>query len=175
MRAGCRAAARAGVLTALAVVLAACPVPDRPSTSVGHPAPDYQAVTLEGEPVSLADYRGQVVLLNVWATWCAPCRVEIPELQELQDRLGERGLRVVGVSVDGSGTQERVRRFQREVGMSYESLFDPQDRVSPTFDVFGVPATFLIDREGVIRWRHLGPLTADQPDLVEALEDALGT
>jgi cytochrome c biogenesis protein CcmG, thiol:disulfide interchange protein DsbE len=148
-------------------------VPDR--VEVGRPAPEYAATTLDGQPVQLIDLRGRVVLLNVWATWCAPCREEIPELQALHDRHSADGLEVVGVSVDGRTEAENIRRFAAELDMTYPIWHDPEDVVGTRFRTIGVPTTFLIDRDGVIVWRHMGPVRADDPTLTEALQLALAT
>lgn len=140
---------------------------------MGAPAPSYAAATLEGDTVSLEGLRGSAVLLNVWATWCAPCRHEMPELQALQDRYGGRGLEVVGVSVDRAGAADEIRSFLEEVGVTYTILHDPGERVTDLFSVYGLPATFLIDREGTVVWRRIGPLRADEAELAEVLDEIL--
>jgi len=140
---------------------------------VGQPAPDYAARDLEGAEVALADLHGRVVLLNVWATWCPPCRKEIPELQALHEEHARGGLEVLGVSVDAAGADPQVRAFMEEFGMTYTVLRDAGDRAASTFRLHGVPATFLIDREGIIRWRRLGPFEASDPELQQALAETL--
>ena len=142
---------------------------------IGAPAPAYAAASLAGDSVSLAALRGKVVLLNVWATWCHPCRDEIPELQALHERYGARGLELVGVSVDAESADEAIRAFTRDFRMTYPVWRDPAERVSAQFHVVGVPATFLIDREGVLRWRKTGPIQPGDASLVGALEEALGS
>ena len=113
------------------------------------------------------------MLLNVWATWCHPCRDEIPELEVLHQRLQGRGLEIVGVSVDVPGMEGGIRSFMKEFGMSYAVWLDPDERVSSQFRTIGVPETFLIDRAGVIRWRKIGPVRRDDPTLSAALDRAL--
>ncbi len=140
---------------------------------IGDPAPAYAARTIEGNPVSLVDLRGRVVLLNIWATWCHPCRKEIPELQALFEREQSRGLEVIGVSIDAGGEDEEVAEFAEKYDVTYPIWRDADGRVSTTFAAVGVPATYLIDREGVLRWSHLGPVTASEPTLTQALETAL--
>lgn len=142
---------------------------------VGEPAPLYSAQRMDGTPVGLADYRGEVVLLNVWATWCKPCRAEIPALETLHLAYAARGLVVTGVSIDAHDDTLAIAGFARELGASYMLWHDPDDRVSTTFLSIGVPSTYLIDRDGVLRWRHLGVVKADDPALLEALETALKT
>lgn len=152
----------------LASVVAAC---DARQDEEG--AVDYDAVTLVGDSVALADLRGQVVLLNVWATWCAPCRAEIPVLQDLHERRGGEGLRVVGVSVDDPSARDDVQRFSRELGMTYAIWLDPAERVSSTFRLHGIPSTIVIGKNGRERWRVVGPIEPGDPALARALDEAL--
>ena len=117
--------------------------------TVGSEAPNFTAVDLAtGDTVSLADYRGEVVLLNVWATWCAPCRQEMPSMERLQNILGPEGLNIVAVSVD-YGTRE-VREFVDELGLTFDILYDRTQRVDVTYQTTGLPESFVIDRHGVI-------------------------
>jgi peroxiredoxin len=140
---------------------------------VGAPAPSYRAVSASGDSVSLDELRGRPVLLNVWATWCHPCRDEIPELQRLHERYRGRGLELVGVSVDAAGDDDAVGAFARRYGMTYAVWRDPDEIVSATFLVVGVPATFLIDRRGVVRWKKTGPIARGDTTLVAQIERAL--
>lgn len=142
--------------------------------AVGRPAPAYAAVAFDGDSVSLAALRGWPVLLNVWATWCFPCREEIPVLQALHEQYASRGLALVGVSVDARGQEAAVRQFVSDFGMTYSLWHDPDERVQSTFLAVGVPATYLIDREGILRWRHVGPVRAGDSILHRAIELALG-
>jgi cytochrome c biogenesis protein CcmG, thiol:disulfide interchange protein DsbE len=157
----------------LAALLAGCDEIAGERVELGRPAPGYAATTLAGDSVGLHELRGQVVLLNVWATWCAPCREEIPDLQELYVRHADRGFEVVGVSVDGRNERENIRRFAESFNVSYTIWHDPDDAIGNRFRTIGVPTTFLIDRQGVLVWRHMGPVTADDASLNEALERAL--
>lgn len=159
-------------LVAAGGLIAGCDAARVPRVAVGEPAPAYSAVTLDGNPIALEDLRGRVVLLNLWATWCFPCREEIPVLQALHEQLATEGLEVVGVSIDVGGTQPQIREFADEFGVTYPIWHDPDARITNTFLAVGVPTTFLIDREGIIRWRHLGPVRADDPTLQAALADA---
>jgi cytochrome c-type biogenesis protein len=140
---------------------------------IGKPAPAYRAVAANGDSVSLAALRGKAVLLNVWATWCHPCRDEIPELQQLYERYRDRGLELVGVSVDAAGQEEAIGAFARQYGMTYPVWRDPDELVSATFFVVGVPATFLIDRSGIVRWKKTGPIAHGDSTLMAAIERAL--
>ena len=157
------------------LVGSACASPERSAPpEIGRPAPAYRAVAIDGDSVSLAELRGTVVLLNIWATWCHPCRDEIPVLQRLHETYAARGLALVGVSVDARGEERQIREFARGFGMTYPIWHDPDERVSATFLAVGVPATYLIDREGILRWRHVGPVRDGDPALARRLEEALG-
>lgn len=138
------------------------------------PAPAYEARTLDGERVALSDLEGEVVLLNVWATWCVPCRQEIPELQALHEEHAEDGLRVVGVTVDSRSAEAEVRRFIDDFGMTYDVWWDPDQTAVATFEAVGVPLTVLIDRDGRITWRHIGAFQRGDPALLRAVESSLG-
>ncbi|MEO7520727.1 MAG: TlpA disulfide reductase family protein [Gemmatimonas sp.] len=141
--------------------------------AIGAKAPSYAAHSLAGDSVSLGGLRDKVVLLNVWATWCHPCRTEIPELQELHTKYASRGLAVIGVSIDSESDEENIRQFMTEFGMTYPVWRDPGERVSARFLVLGVPTTYLIDRGGILRWRMTGPIRPGDTTLVNAIETAL--
>lgn len=121
--------------------------------NVGFPAPEFQARDL-GDTTRVArlgDYAGSVVLLNVWATWCLPCREEMPSIERLHRELGARGLKVVAVSVDDGGAEQDIRAFVQEYGLTFEILHDATGRILRDYQMIGVPETFVIDRDGVIR------------------------
>lgn len=158
-------------------ITAACASPEVASgkVEIGAPAPAYSTVSLAGDSVSLASQRGKVVLFNVWATWCHPCRAEIPELRDLHAKYKARGLELIGVSVDAGGEDDAIRAFMKDFQMEYPVWRDPDERVSAQFLVLGVPATFLIDREGILRWRKTGPIQPKDTSLTSAIERALGS
>jgi len=142
---------------------------------VGLPVPAYATVSLDGDSVSLEQQRGKVVLLNIWATWCHPCRDEIPELRAIHSRYRDRGLELIGVSVDTDGTDETIRTFMKDFQMTFPIWRDPDERISTQFLAVGVPATFLIDEEGILRWRKTGPIAPNDTSLTAAIERALGS
>lgn len=150
-----------------------CSKPSDPAELVGAPAPPYEAVNLAGEPVSLASLRGEVVILNVWATWCAPCRQEIPYLATLQAADGPKGLRVVGVSVDREADHGKVADLAPKLGISYTVWLDPNERIGGLLRSPAVPATMLVDRAGIVRWKHTGVLREATPGFRDALNAAL--
>jgi peroxiredoxin len=131
----------------------------------GDRVPSFGAPVLDGDSLHLASLAGQPVMLNVWATWCAPCREEMPQLQALHEQFGHRGLRILGVSVDSRGSEPTIRRFVEEGGYTYTILHDPADVVSREFRTSGgVPETFLIDGDGRLVRRWIGkfdPLAGD--------------
>ena len=153
--------------------LAACVAGDgstRARLDPGSPVPDFAAVTLAGDTVSLDGLRGSPVLLNLWATWCTPCRAETPYLQSLHERFADAGLEVVGVSVDSRGAREDVDAFVEEFGVTYRILHDPAMASMDIFEVLGLPATYLIAADGTIRWKRLGPVDEGDRSFEEALE-----
>jgi thiol-disulfide isomerase/thioredoxin len=118
---------------------------------------------------TLVDFRGKVVLLNIWATWCAPCREEMPALDRLQQALGGPDFEVVALSID-SGGMDAVRRFYDEIGIrALAPYVDASMRAGTALRIVGVPTTLLLDREGGERWRKVGPEKWDAPEIVQAL------
>jgi peroxiredoxin len=138
--------------------------------TVGSPAPPFEALTLDAPPArrTLADYRGKVVVLNIWATWCGPCRVEMPSIEALHREFAPQGLEVVAVSIDEPGAEEAIREFTKEYGLTFDILYDPTHRIEPAYQTSGVPETFVIGRDGVIRKRVIGATRWDS-DAVRAL------
>ena len=131
--------------------------------AVGSRAPQFTATDLaSGRVTTLADFRGTVVLLNVWATWCQPCRVEMPSLERLHRRLGGADFRVVAVSVDEQGP-DVVAKFAQDLGLSFEILHDRSGAIQRLYQTTGVPESFVIDRDGVIIKKVIGPAEWDGP------------
>lgn len=144
-------------------------------SQLGARAPQLVAQTLDGTRAELDSLVGNPVLLNVWATWCHPCRDEIPVLQALHERFGPAGLRVVGVSIDAAGRTADIGTFVREYGVTYPIWHDPDQRVMPAFSVIGVPTTVLIDAAGRVRWRKTGEVKAGDAILEAVIDSALAT
>ena len=144
---------------------------------VGSAAPDFHANTLYGPKrvKTLADYKGKVVLLNVWATWCEPCRVEMPSIEKLHREFGPEGLAVVAVSVDDPGTEDHVREFAKELGLTFEILHDPTQSTRASYQVTGFPETFIIGREGTIRKKMIGAADWSSEGNRRLVRELLGT
>lgn len=165
---------RTAVLLASLALASACILDDgRAVPHVGSPAIEYPAATLAGDTVTLASLRGNVVLLNLWATWCVPCRSETPYLEQIYQEYGDRGFQVVGISMDTRDAADDVATFVDEFGVTYTILHDPQMRGLDLYQAPGLPATFMIDREGVLRWVRYGPILEGDADFLGALEELL--
>ena len=148
---------------------------------VGSDAPDFAATDLRGRPMSVDSLRGEVVLLNIWATWCGPCREEMPSMQRLYQELGDEGLRIVAVSIDAaSGGVDAdgrpggdIAAFGREYGLTFDLWHDPSGRVARTYSTTGVPESFVIGRDGRIVRKVIGATEWDAPANVELLRRLL--
>ena len=127
---------------------------------IGSLAPNFEAATETGDPVTLAGLRGQVVLLNFWATWCGPCRVEMPEFERAYTEHSDNGFTVLAVNVEENA--EAVGGFREEYALSFPLVLDENGAINRLYGVTSYPSTFIIDRDGVIRARYFGPLTETQ-------------
>jgi len=137
--------------------------------------PSYAAKFLDGKPFDVASEKGNVVLLNVWATWCQPCRFETPELQALHRKYGDRGFKVIGVSVDNEGSDAEIKQFIDENKITYPIAFDPEGRVANVLRTTVLPTSVLIGRDGRIAWRKVGAVMPNETAAVNGLiEKALG-
>ncbi len=142
----------------------------------GSSAPDFRAVTVDGEPHgrTMADYRGKVVLLNIWATWCAPCRIEMPSIEQLHKSYARRGLKVVAISVDDPGMAPQIVDFVNQFGLTFDVLHDPEGKIREQYQTTGYPETVIIGRDGVIRRKLIGASDWNSPAtraLIERLLD----
>lgn len=133
------------------------------SRSAAHPlrpgaaAPDFELPALSGGSESLARYRGRVLFVNFWATWCTPCREEAPALQVLHERLRDEGFSVLAISIDDAGARAKVEAFAEGLGLDFPILLDPSQDVYGAYQVYGVPETFAVDRAGRVVERFIGP------------------
>jgi peroxiredoxin len=153
----------AAILLFLAMMVAACGESGAavlPGVNTGNRARDFALETVDGDKVSLKDYEGKVVLINFWATWCPPCKAEIPDIQSTYEGRRGDGFVVLGVNVEES--RATVQQFMDEIEMTYPVLLDEGGKVLQTYRANGLPMSVIVDQEGVIQARHVGYLTADQ-------------
>jgi thiol-disulfide isomerase/thioredoxin len=149
---------------------ASSPAPDASSTSGAEVAPAWTLKNLDGKPVSLADFKGQVVVLDIWATWCPPCRAEIPHFIEIQNEYKDKGVTVVGMSVDSTGPAD-VAKFVKDNGMNYPIVMADDATATAYGADQGIPFTLVIDKHGNVVSRHLGLTDKDvfEDDIKKAL------
>ena len=127
------------------------PLSSSPSPREGFLAPDFTLDTLQGEKVTLSDLRGEIVLINLWATWCPPCRAETPALEKSYELYKDSGVVILGVNLTSQDTVSEVVRFVQEFGLTYPILLDRDGGVSALYQLKGLPTTYFVNREGIIR------------------------
>jgi thiol-disulfide isomerase/thioredoxin len=147
----------------LAAVLA---VPALAAAADG-PAPDFQLASSGGKPVSLAQYKGQVVMINFWATWCGPCRTEMPVLEQLHKKYKPMGFTMMGVNVepDSAGAVD----WLKATPVTFPILFDTDSKVSKLYAVSGMPSTVIVDRKGKLRYLHRGYKAGDENEYLDQI------
>lgn len=131
-----------------------CSVDSAQSPQLGEPAPDFQFQTPEGQATSLSDLRGKAVLVNFWATWCGPCRMEMPFIQQVYNEWQERGLVVLAINL-GEGS-DKVTSFVESYNISFPVLLDTNQEVARGYNIQYIPTTFFIDRDGIIQDMKIG-------------------
>jgi peroxiredoxin len=151
-----------GLMT-FALLAAIALSPDLRRVEPGSDAPDFTAVDVtSGDTLGIESLAGEVVLLNIWATWCAPCEAEMPSMQRLHEELSPEGLRIVAVSVD-HGDAEKVREWIEERSLTFTVVQDPTGSIEQTYQTTGVPESFVIDRRGIIVKKIIGATEWDHP------------
>jgi cytochrome c biogenesis protein CcmG, thiol:disulfide interchange protein DsbE len=141
--------------------------------AINHEAPDFKVLDLATrDTVSLEDFRGSVTLVNIWATWCLPCRDEMPSMQKLYDSLGSRGFRIAAISID-EGSPEDVVAFAEQLGLTFDILHDRSGSVERLYQTTGVPESFLLDRRGILVKRVIGAHDWSSPANRRAVERLL--
>ena len=140
------------------------------SALLGKPAPPFRLPTLDGGTIDAADWRGEVVVVNFWASWCVPCRAEAPELQAFAERWEGRGVRLVGIVYNDE--ESEASAFRDRYGLTYPQALDPGGRTAIDFGVFGVPETYVIDGDGTVMAKLVGAVDAATLDRVVASVDA---
>ena len=139
---------------------------------VGFPAPNFTFPDLNGQQVSLSDHRGKVVLVNIWATWCAPCRQEMPSMQKLYEKFRGENFEILAVSVDSTG-RDAVASFMRKLNLTFPALLDPKGAIGPLYGATGVPESIIIDDEGIVVQKIIGPIDWATPKAFQFFEDLI--
>jgi len=152
-------------LFALILALAGCYANNRP-TRIGNAAPDF-VVQDSDRKVALHDYKGQVVVVNFWASWCGPCVEETPSLEEMSQKVKDKGVTVVGVSIDVD--EAAYKTFLKQHGVTFTTVRDPDQKSSGLYGTTGWPETFIVDRQGVLRRKFVGPVDWNDPQIVQYL------
>ena len=126
--------------------------------TLGSKAPDFSALALDGSGATrtLASYKGKLLVLNVWATFCVPCKVEMPSFEKLHRLYGDKGLQIVAVSIDGPGKEKAILDFAKKLGLTFELVHDAEGNIQTAYQTTGVPETFVIDAKGVIVKKVIG-------------------
>lgn len=132
-------------------------------------SPSFELPTLQGSKVKLSDYRGKVVFINFWATWCATCEVEMPSMQKLYDKFKDRGFEMLTISVDKD--PEKIPAFLKKYNLSFPVLLDPEENVAKKdYKTTGVPETFIVDQHGIIRHKAVGPRDWATDEIIQSFE-----
>ena len=145
------------------------PIAQRGVVKPGEPAPNFQLRDMNGQIVSLSDLRGKVVLLNFWATWCGPCRVEMPAMERLYRTYERKDFEILAVSTDAQGVAV-TRPFQEENKLTFPILHDSDFRVGLSYGARTLPMTFMVDRQGVVRQHIFGARDWEAPEAHQLVE-----
>jgi peroxiredoxin len=125
----------------------------------GNRAPDFGLQTIEGDRIKLSDLKGKVVFVNLWATWCPPCRAEMPEMVRFYKDYSSKNVEVLAVNLTDSDSEKEVKRFAKAFKLNFPVLLDPEGKVGNTYKTVTIPTTFIIDKKGIIRQKHIGPMS----------------
>ena len=139
---------------------------------VGLPAPDFTFPGLDGEKTSLSDYRGKVVFVNIWATWCPPCVEEMPSMQKLYQKLKGENFEILAVSIDSQGAKV-VAPFMKKYKLTFPALIDYMSTIKRIYKTTGVPESYIIDKDGILAKKVIGPLDWSQPDILRLFQDLI--
>jgi peroxiredoxin len=142
------------------------------SIQPGHEVPDFAFPDIDGKKVSLSDHRGKVVLVNVWATWCPPCRQEMPSMQRLYEKFKGESFKILAVSIDSEGRQT-VAPFMRKMNLTFTALLDQEETIRPLYGITGVPESFIIDKQGILVKKIIGPINWASPEVFLFFKDLI--
>jgi peroxiredoxin len=137
--------------------------------TVGKVAPDFELPDLNDKEIRLSDYRGKVVFLNFWATWCKPCREEMPSMEVLYKNFEKDGLVILAVSIDRVTTKKEIPPFVKSLSLTFPVLVDSWGQTDKRYKLMGVPETYIIDREGILREKVIGPRDWTRLDNLQTL------
>jgi peroxiredoxin len=138
----------------------------------GLEVPNFAFPDINGKQISLSDHRGKVVLVNVWATWCPPCRQEMPSMQRLYEKFKGENFEILAVSIDSEG-REAVAPFMQKMHLTFPALLDPGETIRPLYGITGVPESFLVDKRGVLLEKIVGPMNWATPEVFSLFEDLI--
>ena len=138
----------------------------------GFKVPNFTFPNINGKEVSLADQRGKVVLVNVWATWCPPCRREMPSMQRLYEKFKGKNFEILAVSIDSEG-RAAVEPFMRKMNLTFPALLDPGETIRPLYGITGVPESFIIDQQGILVEKIIGPINWATPEVFRFIQDLI--
>jgi peroxiredoxin len=158
---------RFATVSALVLWLGLSALASASSVGPGAPAPAFQLPAASGNPVGLADLKGQVVLINFWASWCGPCRQEMPVLEQMYRKYKTAGFTLLGVNVEPKSTD--AVGFLKSTPVSFPILFDTQSKVSTLYEVSGMPSTVIVDRKGKVRYIHHGYKPGDESEYLDQI------
>jgi len=139
---------------------------------IGLPAPDFTFPGINGKMVSLSDFRGKVVLVNIWATWCASCVDEMPSMERLYQNLKGKDFEILAVSIDSLGVKV-VAPFMKKYKLTFPALIDSSGTIGAGYRTTGVPESFIIDKNGILVKKIIGPLDWAQPELLRFFQDLI--
>jgi peroxiredoxin len=138
----------------------------------GKPAPHFTFPDLDGRKVSLPDFRGKVVLVNIWATWCPPCRDEMPSMQKLYERFKGEHFEILAVNINADG-REAVAPFMQQMNLTFPALLDPKEKIRSLYGITGVPESFIVDREGILVNKVIGPMDWSSPKVFDFFQELI--
>ncbi len=154
-----------------ALVFSAGLVSAAQAETMGELAPDFTLKSRSGENIKLSELRGEVVMINFWASWCAPCRQEMPLLEDMYDKYSDLGFTLLGVNVEEDSSQ--ATNMLREIPVNFPILFDNTNRVSKLYKVVAMPTTVLVDRDGNMRYLHRGYLPGYEDEYVKQIKELI--
>jgi thiol-disulfide isomerase/thioredoxin len=157
--------------TALATLVACLSLAGASGAGAPAQAPEFRLTSRSGGEISLSQLRGQVVMINFWASWCGPCRQEFPALDQIYAKYRPMGFTLVGINVESEKAD--AERFLGQQAVSFPILFDPDNRVSGDYGVRAMPTTVLVDRQGRLRWSHMAYKPGDEAEYIAQVRAAL--